>query len=113
MKRTPCEYMHWHGIPVIRKELVEHLMKHFGLNQRETAEKIGITPAAVCQYHKHKRGKNEIEDEAVKKEIYISAERIVKSNDDIVIHETCRICKILRTTTNFLQQCESLEEDKK
>lgn len=98
MQRTPCEYMLWSGIPAIRKELAQTLIKQFGLSQREAAEKLGLTPAAICQYLSQKRGKNDTFDETIIKEITISAERIVKNNGSDVIIETCRICRIIQRT---------------
>ena len=95
MKKTPCEYMIWDGLPAIRKEIAESMVKHFGLSQRETAKKLGVTPSAVCQYLSKKRGNITTFDESIIKEITISAERIIEK-EDIVIFETCRICKILR-----------------
>lgn len=98
MQRTPCEYMLWNGIPAIRKELAQTLIKQFGLSQRETAEILGLTPAAICQYLSKKRGKNDTFDQIIIKEITISAERIVKNNGSDVIIETCRICRLLQRT---------------
>ena len=57
--------MFWNGIPVIRKEIAESMTKNFGLNQKETAEKLGITPAAVSQYLSKKRGKTKIIDQDI------------------------------------------------
>ena len=95
MKKTPCEYMIWDGLPAIRKEIAESMVKHFGLSQRETAKKLGVTPSAICQYISNKRGSITTFDETIVKEITISAKRIIE-NEDTVIFETCRICKILR-----------------
>ena len=96
MRRTPCEYMMWNGIPVIRKEIAERMIKEYGLSQREAAEKLGITPSAVCQYLSHKRGKIEIHDDGIDKEITISAERIIKNGSTHLVIETCRICKLIQ-----------------
>ena len=60
MKRTTCEYMMWSGLPIIRKGIAESMISDFGLSQKEAAEQLGITPAAVCQYVSNKRGKIEI-----------------------------------------------------
>ena len=95
MHRTPCEYMIWNGIPAIRKELAEALIKQFGLSQREAAEKLGVTPAAICQYHAKKRGKD-IFDDTIIQEITISAQRIMKNDGTDVIIETCRICRLVQ-----------------
>lgn len=96
MQRTPCEYMIWNGIPAIRKELAEAMIKQFGLSQREAAEKLGLTPAAVCQYLSKKRGKNDTFDQTIVKEITISAERLMKSDGSDVVIETCRICRLIQ-----------------
>jgi predicted transcriptional regulator len=92
--------MLWNGIPAIRKELAERMINQFGLSQKETAEKLGITPSAICQYRSKKRGDIEINDDVIIKELTISAERIIK-NDDSVIIETCRICQLLRDNELF------------
>lgn len=111
MKRTTCEYMMWNGLPVIRKEIAESMINDFGLSQKEAAEKLGITPAAVCQYISRKRGKIEIKDKIVLKEIKVSAENIINNGgDQHIISETCRICKILRSRPNFDLFCHACDE---
>ncbi|HIH29298.1 MAG TPA: transcriptional regulator [Thermoplasmata archaeon] len=96
MQRAPCEYMIWNGIPSIRKELAEALIKEFGLSQRDAAEKLGLTPSAVCQYLSKKRGKTDLFDETIIQEISISAHRIMKNDGTDVIIETCRICRLVQ-----------------
>ena len=103
MKRTPCEYMIWNGLPAIRKEIAESMVRDFGLNQREAAEKLGITPAAVCQYLSNKRGHIVINDESLLEEINNAAKTIIK-NKNVVISETCRICKILQSKEIFFHE---------
>ena len=107
MKRTPCEYMMWNGLPVIRKEIAESLISDYGLNQKETAQKLGVTPAAVCQYLSKKRGKIKIIDEEILTEINKSAKRIIEEEQMAVVAETCRICKILRDKGVFPFSCEA------
>ena len=107
MRQTPCECMIWNGLPAIRKEIAESMINNFGLTQKETAEKLGITPAAVCQYVSRKRGKIDIIDEALLKEINISAERIVKEDGATLLSETCRICRILKSSDMFNLLIES------
>ena len=97
MKRTPCEYMMWNGLPVIRREITEKMINNFGLSQKEAAQKLGVTPAAICQYLSKKRGKQNIIDKVMTEEITISAERIIKNNNGhSIVTETCRICKVMR-----------------
>ena len=96
MKQVPCEYIIWKGLPIIRNKLAETLINEFGLNQREAAEKLGLTPAAICQYHSKKRGQTEITSESFLQEIHLAAERIIKHHD-AVIPETCRICRLIQS----------------
>ncbi len=112
MKHTPCEYMMWNGLPVIRKEIAESMVNNFGLNQKEAAQKLGVTPAAVCQYLSKKRGKIKITDEEALTEINKSAEVIIQQEDGAVISETCRICKILMTKEIFPLACVSCLSEK-
>ena len=110
MKRTTCEYMMWSGLPVIRKGIAESMINDFGLNQKETAEKLGVTPAAICQYVSKKRGRIDISDEVVIKEMKISAQSIIDNGGGSVISETCRICKILRASGEFSLFCPSCDD---
>jgi predicted transcriptional regulator len=100
-QQLPCEYMIWCGVPFIKKEITKCLMNNFGLNQRETAKILGITPASVCMYLSEKRGKTKIKGDKIKIEINISAERIVKNGDTVLIPEICRICRILMETKSL------------
>ena len=111
MKRTTCEYMMWNGLPAIRKEIAESMIEDFGLSQKETAAKLGLTPAAVCQYVSRKRGKIDISDRTVLKEIRVSAKTIIENGDGSIIVETCRICKILRCSPRFSMFCGSCDEE--
>ena len=97
MKRTFCEYMMWNGFPVIRKKIAESMINDFGLSQREAAEKLGISSAAVCQYVLRKRAKIDITDDYLLNEIRQSAESIINKGNGHIIPETCRICKIIRS----------------
>lgn len=110
MKRTTCEYMMWNGLPVIRKEIAESMITYFGLSQKETAEKLGITPAAVCQYLSKKRGRSNIADEIILNEIKISAKNIINNGNNSIIPETCRICKLIRKSTELELICPGCDE---
>jgi predicted transcriptional regulator len=103
--------MMWNGLPVIRKEIAKHMIDIFGLTQKEAAEKLDLTPAAVCQYMSKKRGKIEIIDNTITKEIIESAERIIKNDTSSVVPETCRICKVMRSNGIFPFYCKSCDEE--
>ena len=106
MKETPCEYIIWNGIPVIRREIAKSMIQDFQLNQKQAAEKLGVTPAAISQYLSGKRGKIEITDDEILKEIKKSAERIIREGEDYIVKETCRICTIIRKKNILSISCD-------
>ena len=95
--KTPCEYIVWHIVPAIKREFAKNLVENFGYNQRQTAEKLGTTEAAISRYLSGKRAVLEISDEDIKKEIKKSVKKIVKENGYSVIKETCEICRLMRS----------------
>jgi predicted transcriptional regulator len=101
MKKTPCEYIIWHGLPVIRKEIAASLVFSHGLSQRQAAKKLGVTPAAVSQYLSKKRGKLQITDQILIQEIHASAQKIVEQGEAIVLVETCRLCHLMKKRNTF------------
>ncbi len=111
MKHTPCEYIMWNGLPVIRKEIAERMIINFGVNQKEAAEKLGVTPAAVCQYLSNKRGKIKIDDQELLKEITLTAGRILNDADIDVMKETCRICRIFQVKGVLPIACTACNEE--
>ena len=101
MKHVPCEYIVWNGLPIIRKGIAVCMINDYGLSQKETAEKLGISPAAVSQYLSGKRGKINVTDKTISKEINKSAEKIIQQGDEILVSETCRLCKIFTSRNLF------------
>ena len=97
MPQTPCEYILWNLLSVIRHEIAKSMVYDFGLNQKEVAAKLEITPAAVSMYLSDKRGKSNIKNEKILKEIKISAENIILNENIDLINETCRLCRIIKS----------------
>lgn len=58
---TPSEIIYWEILPALRKELVVEL-RELGLKQKEIAEILDVTPSAISQYLKAKRGKFDFTD---------------------------------------------------
>ncbi|MEA2054262.1 MAG: helix-turn-helix domain-containing protein [Candidatus Thermoplasmatota archaeon] len=83
------------------------MMEDYGLSQKEVAEKLGLSSAAISQYLSDKRGKGKmgIINEQILNQIKKSAKRIINGND--VIKEICRICEMLRS-----KGIESMEVDR-
>jgi predicted transcriptional regulator len=97
--------MIWKGLPTIRKELAKSMINNYGLCQREAAEILGLTPAAVCQYLSKKRSKINIEDKNIISEINKSAKIIINNGNSSVSIETCRLCQLLIKKISFINQC--------
>jgi predicted transcriptional regulator len=88
------------------------MISNHGLNQKEAAKRLGMTPAAVCQYISKKRGNTKIDNEELRKEISISAQRIIQGEDTDVVQETCRICKLCMEKGMFPSACSACYTDK-
>lgn len=112
MKQTPCEFMVWGGLPVIRREIAESLVNDYQLNQKQAAYALGVTPAAISQYLSGKRGKIKIIDKKLLAEIKLSAGKILKGGDNSITSETCRICKIMRNSKLFTFYCDACGAEK-
>ncbi len=95
--KTPCEIIVWNIVPIIRKEFAKNLIENHGLNQKKVADKLGITESAVSRYVSGKRGILEITDDEILNEIKKSSNKIAAENGSVVIEETCRICRLLKS----------------
>ena len=91
MEQMPQEIMVWHILPAIRRELSKVLVKEHKLTQKQVAELLGITEAAVSQYLKSKRAKDVVFDEQVLAQIRKSADKIIKKKNNLV-PEIQKIC---------------------
>lgn len=95
--KVPCEIILWHLLPSIRKEFTKCLIDDYDLNQKQVAELLGITPAAVCQYISAKRGYFEITDDEILKEMKKSTDVIFHNGSESIVEETCRVCNIIKS----------------
>ncbi len=89
----PCEIAVWYLIPVVKSELAKELVNR-GLTQKEAAEKLGVTQAAVSNYMSEKRGVGDKSIKSIKEEILELAEEMVKpdSSETKVAQTICLIC---------------------
>ena len=91
----PQELEVWYLIPALRRELAKIFIKEYGLKQKDAAECLGITEAAISQYLKSKRG-NEIKfSEKAMKEIKDSAREVMENKSDIM-NNIYALCVSLR-----------------
>lgn len=101
MNGLPCEKALWDIVPVIRKEIACCMCHDFGLNQKEAAKKLNVTPAAVSQYRCNKRADKKIKDPMILNEIRYSTEQIINIGDDVLNSEICRLCKLINKNNLF------------
>jgi len=100
--RPPCEIVVTKVLPAIRAVLVKDLRDRHDLSQKEIAEKLGVTQAAVSQYLSSARGDEKVEGELRNfksyDEIRDLADRI--ATEDIkrpqITKEYCKICELMR-----------------
>jgi predicted transcriptional regulator len=95
MKHQPCEKAIWETLPIIRKEVACCMIHNYGLTQKEAAESLGITPAAVSQYRCNKRANKEIKDPLILNEIKKSTKIIINKKNGDIFAEICRLCKLI------------------
>jgi len=54
----PQEIEVWYLVPALRRELAKTLIKQYRFSQKDVANVLDLTPAAVSQYLSSKRGKD-------------------------------------------------------
>lgn len=86
----PSEIQVWYVLPVIRKELARVLVKEKNVTQKEAAAILGITEAAVSQYLNDKRGNDVDLTVAIKREIELSAEKLLEG-DSTILEQTMHL----------------------
>ena len=101
MSQTPCEYIVWNVLPIIRKEIALIMINDYGLSKTETAKKLGISQAAISQYLSGKRAKMNVINKQILKEINRSTKKIIQLGDEVLVSETCKLCKIISTKNLF------------
>jgi len=109
MLKHPQEIEAVYIIPAIRKVLTLELLNEHKLTQKEIAELMGITEAAVSQYKKEKRGKLVKLPEHVISELKTSAEKI-NSREETAYAETQRLLRVIRDDLTICKIHKILDE---
>lgn len=113
MIKQPCEIIVFYLLPSIRAELSKKLIE-LGLTQQEVSQKLDMTPAAVSQYVKGKRGTAVDFDEELQEDIKDLAEDIVDGSVESSAERICEICsrawdtqqiRIDEDLTNIPEKC--------
>ena len=104
-------------LPAIRRELARAFIQEHKMNQKEAANILGLTEAAVSQYRHSKRAKEVVFSDGIVNEIRVSADRILadRTNKQRLIAEIYRVsnlttvkqilCDIHRAQSKELENC--------
>ncbi|ODS35461.1 hypothetical protein BEH94_06460 [Candidatus Altiarchaeales archaeon WOR_SM1_SCG] len=110
--KTPCELVVWYLLPAIRSELSKAIKKE-RFTQKEIAEKLGVTPAAVSLYLSEKRGHDIEFPDNIKDMIKNIAKRIVEEDlsEFSIMEEICVICLEVRKSEILCEIHRKVESD--
>ena len=104
-------------LPATRRELARVFIQEHKLSQKEAANLLGLTEAAVSQYQHSKRAKEVVFSDDIVNEIRVSADRILadRTNKQRLIAEIYRVsnlttvkqilCDIHRAQSKELENC--------
>ncbi len=109
----PQEIEVWYILPAIRKKIALKLVEK-NIAQKEVAEIMGITPAAISQYKKQKRAKEEFFDQEMEKELDKSVGEIIKDYNCLA-KEIIRLNELLKKKKiicKFFEDICALSKDK-
>lgn len=94
--KLPCEEALWYTLPRIRADIARELVDS-GMPQKDVAEKLGVTPAAISQYLHKKRGKPEKKTSQYKKKVKEIARRIREGEEEKeMMGQICSLCSFAR-----------------
>lgn len=89
--KLPCEQL-VERLPAIRAIITNEIVNTFGLTQKEAAEKLGITQAAVSQYLAGSRGgKNKLSNKKLLAESRKLAKDIIEGKSEFP-KTVCSLC---------------------
>lgn len=108
----PQEIEVWYVFPAIRREFALKL-KQKGYTQKQIAQKMNLTEAAVSQYLKLKRAKNLFFEPQIKKQINKSVNRFIKTGNLVremlalsaYMKKNMYICKIHKKFEKVPSKC--------
>ncbi|MBU2100791.1 transcriptional regulator [Candidatus Micrarchaeota archaeon] len=96
--KFPCEIIGWTVLPSIRRELTLYLVEEKKIERKKVCNILDLTPAALSQYLKGKRGKGVNLTRKQKEKIHKMADSLFKGKKSRkkFILKACEVCKIMR-----------------
>ena len=101
--KPPCIVVVQHILPALRVSVAVELIEKHGLKKKETAEIMGLTPAAITQYLNRTRGDSAHQIVKESKNVTNLISEIAKdlaygeSSVDKIVSKLCFACHILQT----------------
>jgi predicted transcriptional regulator len=101
--KPPCVIVVKHILPALRVLVVRELIEKYGVRRVDASAKMELTPAAITQYLKGKRGATFIQEilqsEEVIKGVSKLAETLAEGGTSIesAIRQLCEICIRIRS----------------
>lgn len=104
-------------LPALRVEVAQRLIKEHKLKPIEAAQKMDITPAAVTQYMKKSRGKENIagllKDGDIQASLSSLASKLAgDAPPDDILEALCSLCEAIRSRGLLCHQCKPASEMK-
>ena len=100
--KFPCEIIVWKVLPCIKCQMAMQ-MKEKGLTQKEIANMLNVTEAAVSLYLSGKRAKD-FKLKEVNKEIKEASDKVLET-PELFSCCVCDICKKVRSEGLLCQSC--------
>lgn len=102
--KPPCMIVVRYVLPALRSAIMKDLIERHKMRKIEVSKKMGLTPAAITQYCKGKRGTAFAEEISQSKEIMSIAadiaEMITRSetSTDELAKKLCTACSLIRSS---------------
>jgi predicted transcriptional regulator len=101
--KPPCVVVVKHVLPGIRVLVMEELIKKYNMRKIDASEKMELTPAAITQYLKGRRGATFVDQilqsEETMKGVSKLAETLARNDTSMesVFEQLCEICATIRS----------------
>ena len=115
--KPPCMIIAANILPALRVEVAQRLVNDYKMKPIEAAEKMDVTPAAVTQYLKGSRGKEDIAELLRESGIQallsgLASKLAGDAPPGEVLEALCRLCEAIRSRGLLCPQCKSASQVK-
>ncbi|MEM3677636.1 MAG: hypothetical protein QW176_05780 [Candidatus Bathyarchaeia archaeon] len=109
--KPPCMVIAANILPALRVEIAERLIRDYKLKPIEVARRMDVTPAAITQYVKGSRGKEDVagllRDGEVEVLVLALASKLAEGSPiEEVMEALCQLCETMRRRGLLCPQCK-------